>query len=186
MLINLIEESIKRVLITESFKSKTLQQLFSKNHEINPWFQSKHINSLSDMVFNNVSMDLHNITDDMIEGVFDSMKDAQVSNKDRYITFNNGVTIVFNDKVKELEEPHNKKFFDRFNSTSKDRFYKEKYRSKNRAYNDFMDSNKMWNKDIQNGDKPYFNGDKETRHNSTPSVIKHDAFKRAKEGYSKN
>ena len=43
----------------------------------------------------------------------------------------------------------------------------------------------MWNKDIENGDKPYFNGDAETKRNSTPSVVKNSYYQAAKDRYNK-
>ena len=133
-------------------------------------------------------LDLHNITDDMIDGVYNSPKEANIdprTTKVPYITFRNGVTVVFNDKVKEIETPAENKFNER-ERNNRFRFNNDgRYISNNPHYNTFLDTRSMWNKDIENGDKPYFNGDTETKRNSTPSVVKNSYYQAAKDRYNK-
>lgn len=181
----IIKESIKRVL-NESFKSSKLEKVFNKHHHKPNILSDPHYNSTSDIYFNNMWSHVSEITDDMIDGIYDSPQEAHVTNKTPYMSFKNGTTVVFNDKIKKLEQNAGNKFLKRNNSQWWDREYKENYYSRNLHYNSFKRNYKGWNKDIENGDKPYFGYDKETRHQTTPSVVKKSQFNNAKDWYNKN
>lgn len=176
---SIIAEAVMNVL-NESFSSKILQDVFDKNHEYDRRYTSKHINTLKDIYFNNMwEQYLSKITDDMIDGIYSSPEEAQVNRYTPYMEFNNGVTVVFNNKIRELQNDSEQKFNDRWNRPSTVRQYKVNYYSRNPYYNDFMSGKGMWNNDIKNGDKPYFNGNRET----TPSNVKQSHYKAAKNWY---
>lgn len=122
---------------------------------------------------------LSEITDDMIEGVYNSPQEAHVSKSTPYMEFSNGTTIVFNDKLKQLEKPSEERFNTRFNKNAIVQSYKDTYFSRNPYYNDFRSGRGMWNHDIKNGDKPYFPGTK-------PSQVKDSHYQAAKNWYREN
>ena len=185
---NLFEDlSRYKASLNESFKSSILRDVFTKNHDRDAWAKMRHYGQIK-LDYDNMWLDLHNITDDMIDGVYNSPKEANIeprTTKVPYITFRNGVTVVFNDKIKEIETPAENKFNER-ERNNRFRFNNDgRYISNNPHYNTFRDTRSMWNKDIENGDKPYFNGDTETKRNSTPSVVKNSYYQAAKDRYNK-
>ena len=183
---NLFEDlSRYKASLNESFKSSILRDVFTKNHDRDAWAKMRHYGQIK-LDYDNMWLDLHNITDDMIDGVYNSPKEANIeprTTKIPYITFRNGVTVVFNDKVKEIETPAENKFNER-ERNNRFRFNNDgRYISNNPHYNTFRDTLSTWNKDIENGDKPYYNGD--TERNSTPSVVKNSYYQASKDRYNK-
>lgn len=176
---NIILEGIKSAL-NESFSSKILQDIFSKNHKYDRSYTSLHINTLKDIYFNNMwNQYLSEITDDMIDGIYNSPQEAHVTKSTPYMEFSNGVTVVFNNKLKELQGASEKKFNDRWNHPAIIQSYKDNYFSRNPYYNDFRSGRGMWNHDINNGNKPYFTG-------ATPSQVKDSHYQAAKNWYTDN
>ena len=173
-------EDLKRYKssINESLKSKILRDLYAKNPLPRGLSHG--------LYYDNLWFDLYNITDDMIEGVYNSKEEANLTPRTPYITFpTTGVTVVFNDKIKELDAPNEKKFKER--SRNKDRWWwDEYYYSKNPGYNDYRTNYRGWIDDIEKGDKPYLDSySPETRLHSTPSFIKQYRYQAAKDWYNK-
>ncbi len=170
---NIISECVEKLmnegLLKESFQSKTIRNLFLKNK---PYERPR---------YNNMWCDLSRITDDMIIGVYNNPKKANITNNSNipYMWFGDGTVVVFDkNKLSEFNKNAENRFDDRFRNRNH-KAYDENYYSNNAAYNMYRHWKPGYDKEIADGDIPY----KES--GVKPSQAKHNLYKDAIRIYNK-
>lgn len=164
----IVRESVNRVL-NESFKSKKLRDVFNKNNKPHPG---------SLFYVGEVWPNLHDITDDMIDGVYDSPDG--LDDEIPHIIFPDNTTIKFNDKIKASNDIASDKFSKRDPNHGVHFIHNKKYFSRtNDFYNDYMHMKPIWNQCIKDGDTPFFSDYPDSK----PSIVKKSFANRAKNRY---
>lgn len=180
--------------LNESFSSSIIYKTFKENikRETPRYTKDKHANFLTDynIEFRPLYLQrvLSYITDDMISGVYDSLKESKVNNKDYYIVFDRtGKTIVFDkEKIERLFKDKVIMMDRRFFGGNSRNLYKTHYHGENPYYSDFVNNMPRWNQEIKGKKDGTFDFKKNGYDKDyDPEKFKHDTYLAAKDKYKK-